>query len=78
MPNLGDVWGSAGAEPHIFNLITIQRYRCASYPGCFIAREIAPSTYWIGDCVDLRASLVVVTKKKSLLFSGIQPQLFSP
>jgi hypothetical protein len=46
----------------------------ASHPGCFIPRERAPGTHWIGSRVGLRAGLDTGEKRKILPVMGIEPR----
>jgi hypothetical protein len=44
----------------------------ASRLDCFTPEEKAPCTHWIGDCVDLRANMDDVEKRKFLTPQGLE------
>jgi hypothetical protein len=51
----------------------------AARPGRFISGETVDSTHWIGGCVDPRAGLDAVARRKmSLSMLGMEPQSSSP
>jgi hypothetical protein len=50
----------------------------ALHPGRFTPRDIAHGTYWIGGCLDPRASLDTMKKRKILPLLGIKSWPSSP
>jgi hypothetical protein len=64
-PHHEGVWGSGGIAPtHSLTLSLDGGEWSALRPGCFIPKEKAPGTHWIGGWVGPRAVLDAVVKRK--------------
>jgi hypothetical protein len=56
----------------VLDIDTSWRWVVNSRPGRFTPGERAPGTQWIGGCVDLRADLDDLEKKKFLTLPGLE------
>jgi hypothetical protein len=66
-------YGGVDVQTHIFLTSVLAGDEWpASHPGSFIPGEWAPGTHWIGGCMDPRAGLDVVEKKKFLTSPGLK------
>jgi hypothetical protein len=59
-----DVWRSGGVAPPFLTLALDGGEWSASHPGRFTSGERTPGTRWTGGCVDPRAGLDTVEKRK--------------
>jgi hypothetical protein len=66
-------YGGEDVQIHIFlnSALAVGEWS-ASRPGRFIPGERAPCIHWIGGCVDPRAGLDEVTKRKFLALPGLE------
>jgi hypothetical protein len=66
------VWGSGCIDPHVLSSALAGGEWSTSRPGRFTPGERAPGTHWIGGCVDPRAGLNDLEKRKFLTLPGLE------
>jgi hypothetical protein len=71
-------YGGVDVQIHIFLTLALAGGEWSpSCPGRFTPRERAPGTHWIEGCVDPRAGLDDLEKKKFLTLPGLKLQTLS-
>jgi hypothetical protein len=69
-------YGGVDVQIHIFLTSALVGGECALHaPAALTAGERAPGTHLIGGCVDRRAGVDDVEKRKLLTISGLEPRI---